>query len=104
MRYNTLSDDNGSLYNGVVYDNGQDNISTNAKINDFDAVTIRAFQHQKLYEEAIMINDGLSVGTKHNLDHQNSTIEKAGVAIELNSNSNILDSDQKTVLVSHHGQ
>jgi len=103
MRYNTLSDDNGSLYNGVVYDNSQDNISTNAKINDFDTVTIRAFQHQKLYEEAIMIDDGLSLGTKHNLDHQNSAIEKAGV-IDLNSNSNINLSEQKTVLVSHHGQ
>lgn len=43
--FNLQSDDNGSQYNGVVYDSGHDTISTNAKVNDFDAVTIRAFQH-----------------------------------------------------------
>ena len=43
--FNLQSDDNGSQYNGVVYDSGHDTISTNAKVNDFDAVTIRAFLH-----------------------------------------------------------
>jgi hypothetical protein len=65
-----------------------------------DTVTIRAFQHQKLYEEAIFVNDGLSSATKPNCDEQQSTVGKVTV-FDQQSDSNLLHSDQKTELVSH---